>query len=54
MQPHASTSGLMISHPQARHFSVGTIGEDQLHDYASRRGESPDALRRFLQVDSPA
>ncbi|MCR5433608.1 MAG: 5-methyltetrahydrofolate--homocysteine methyltransferase [Bacteroidaceae bacterium] len=54
MQPHASTSGLMISHPQARHFSVGTIGEDQLQDYARRRGASPDALRRFLQVGSPA
>ena len=54
MQPHASTSGLMISHPQARHFSVGTIGEDQLRDYARRRGASPDALRRFLQVGSPA
>ena len=50
MQPHASTSGLMISHPQACHFSIGSVGEDQLLDYARRRGESPDALRPFLQL----
>jgi len=46
--PHASTSGLMLAHPQARYFSVGPIGEDQLRDYARRRGMEPDALRRFL------
>ena len=38
MRPHASVSGLMIAHPQARYFSIGKIGEDQLRDYALRRG----------------
>lgn len=50
MIPHASTTGLMIAHPQCRHFKVGTIGEDQLGDYASRRGTSPDALRKFMDI----
>lgn len=50
MLPHATTSGLLISHPRCRHFSVGAIGEDQLQDYAGRRGMSADSLRRFLTV----
>ena len=48
MRPHASTSGLIISHPQARHFAIGHIGEDQLKDYALRRGMPEDRIREFL------
>ena len=48
MKPHASVSGLMIAHPKARYFSVGQIGEDQLADYAYRRGMSVEMMRRFL------
>ena len=38
MKPHASVSGLMLAHPEARYFNLGKIGEDQLRDYARRRG----------------
>lgn len=48
MRPHASTSGIMLSHPSCRHFSVGKIGEDQLRDYARRRGMKVEDMRRFL------
>ena len=48
MVPHASVSGLMLAHPQARYFSVGKIGADQLADYAARRGLPIDTLRQFL------
>lgn len=48
MLPHASTSGLMLSHPATRHFSVGPVGEDQVCDYARRRGVSVEWIRRFL------
>ena len=48
MKPHASVSGLMLAHPEARYFSVGKIGEDQLRDYASRRGLPLELMRRFL------
>lgn len=48
MRPHASTSGLMLAHPATRHFSVGPIGEDQLEDYARRRGKEKDEIRKFL------
>ena len=48
MKPHASVSGLMIAHPEARYFSIGKIGEDQLHDYAHRRGLPLELCRKFL------
>ena len=50
MRPHASVSGLMFAHPQARYFDVGRIGDDQLADYARRRGLPADDLRRFLRI----
>ncbi len=49
MTPHASVSGLMFAHPQARYFELGKIGEDQLADYAHRRGIPVELMRRFLQ-----
>ncbi len=48
MRPHASVCGLMLAHPAARHFAVGPIGEDQLKDYARRRGLPVDVMRKFL------
>lgn len=48
MSPSASVSGFMLAHPQAHYFSIGSIGEDQLQDYARRRGVEPEALRSFL------
>lgn len=48
MKPHASVSGLMLAHPKACYFSVGKIGEDQLADYARRRGLPVAVVRKFL------
>ena len=48
MKPHASVSGLMLAHPEARYFTVGKIGEDQLADYARRRGLPLELVRKFL------
>ena len=48
MKPHASVSGLMIALPAARYFAVGKIGDDQLRDYARRRGLPIEAIRKFL------
>lgn len=48
MRPHASVSGLMIAHPKAHYFELGKIGEDQLHDYARRRGVPVELIRRFI------
>ena len=51
MKPHASVSGLMLAHPQARYFSIGKIGEDQLLDYSHRRGLPLELCRRFLAAN---
>ena len=48
MKPHASVSGLMLAHPKARYFNLGKIGEDQLRDYARRRGLPIEVVRKFL------
>ena len=51
MKPHASVSGLMMAHPQARYFNLGKIGEDQLLDYARRRGLPVEVCRKFLAAN---
>lgn len=51
MIPHASVSGLMIAHPQSRYFSIGKIGEDQLENYALRRGIPTERMRKFLAAN---
>ena len=48
MLPAASVSGLYFSHPQARYFTVGRIGRDQLEDYARRKGWSLEEAERWL------
>jgi 5-methyltetrahydrofolate--homocysteine methyltransferase len=37
MNPASSVSGWYFSHPEAKYFNVGKIGEDQLKDYAKRK-----------------
>ena len=48
MIPYASVSGFMFAHPQSRYFEVGKIDEDQLKDYARRRNQPVELLRKFL------
>lgn len=51
MQPHASVCGLMFAHPASRYFSVGKIDEEQLLDYARRRGVSPKQIKKYLTAN---
>ena len=48
MLPAASVSGLYFSHPQARYFAVGRLGEDQILSYARRKGQSVEEVERWL------
>ena len=52
MTPHASVSGFMFAHPKSRYFELGKIGDDQLRDYARRRGVPVELMRRFLAVNT--
>jgi 5-methyltetrahydrofolate--homocysteine methyltransferase len=49
MTPAASVSGIYLAHPEARYFSVGRIGRDQVEDYAAREGVSVAAAERALR-----
>ena len=49
MFPAASVSGWYYSHPEARYFSIGRIGEDQVADYAERTGMDIKTARRWLK-----
>ena len=51
MRPHATVCGLMLAHPAARYFAVGKIGNDQLEDYARRRGMPINEVRKFLAAN---
>ncbi|MCX2719131.1 methionine synthase [Lentiprolixibacter aurantiacus] len=48
MWPAASVSGYYFAHEQSRYFGLGKIKEDQLSDYARRRGISEEEARKWL------
>ncbi len=48
MYPNASVSGFFIAHPESSYFAVGEISEEQLEDYATRKGEDSKDIRKFL------
>jgi 5-methyltetrahydrofolate--homocysteine methyltransferase len=48
MYPAASVSGLYFSHPEAKYFTVGKIGKDQVLDYHRRKGMSVKEIERWL------
>lgn len=48
LSPTSSVAGFYFSHPESRYFMVSRIGQDQLQDYAVRRGESEEYIKRFL------
>ncbi|MHC4390117.1 MAG: methionine synthase [Planctomycetota bacterium] len=49
MSPAASVSGFYFAHPQARYFTLGPIGPDQVADYAERTGRSIEDAERWLR-----
>jgi 5-methyltetrahydrofolate--homocysteine methyltransferase len=48
MHPGASVSGIYLQHPQARYFTVGQLGLDQVEDYARRKGMTRAEVERWL------
>jgi len=48
MTPAASVSGLYFAHPEARYFTVGRLGADQIEDYARRKGVDVAEVERWL------
>jgi 5-methyltetrahydrofolate--homocysteine methyltransferase len=48
MTPAASVSGLYFQHPEARYFTVGRLGRDQIEDYAARMGLTVESAEKWL------
>ena len=49
MLPTSAVSGFYFGHPQAEYFGVARIGQDQLEEYAARRGIPLDLATRYLR-----
>ncbi len=48
MWPAASVSGFYFGHPNSRYFAVDRITQDQVADYAKRKGMSVREIERWL------
>jgi len=48
MIPGASVCGYYFSHPQSLYFAVGRVAPDQVSDYARRKKESPETVKKWL------
>lgn len=48
MIPHASVSGFIIDNPQSNYFRIGKISEDQLSNYARKRGYDVEQMKKFI------
>ena len=53
MWPASTVAGWYFSHPDARYFGVGRVGDDQLVDYARRKGLDPAQAERWLSFSRP-
>ncbi|OBJ73578.1 methionine synthase [Mycobacterium sp. 1274756.6] len=48
MWPGAAVSGLYFSHPQSQYFVIGRLAQDQVADYAKRKGWTLGEAERWL------
>lgn len=48
MHPAASVCGLYFAHPESKYFNVGKLAEDQVRDYAKRKGMSTKEVEKWL------
>jgi 5-methyltetrahydrofolate--homocysteine methyltransferase len=48
MWPGSSVSGLYFAHPDSKYFAVGKLGQDQVEDFARRKGFTLAQAERWL------
>jgi 5-methyltetrahydrofolate--homocysteine methyltransferase len=48
MLPTAAVSGFYFAHPESRYFGLGKIDQDQVEDYAQRKGWDMPTAERWL------
>ncbi|MCF6203787.1 MAG: methionine synthase [Methylococcaceae bacterium] len=50
MFPTAAVSGWYLAHPKAQYFNVGKINQEQLENYAERKGQAKEIAERWLSA----
>src|SRR5258708_5658930 len=48
MHPASSVSGWYFNHPDSKYFGVGKLGQDQVTEYAQRKGMSQAEAEKWL------
>ena len=48
MTPNSAVSGIIFAHPDCRYFAVGKLSEDQVKDYAARKGWTLAEAEKWL------
>lgn len=48
IQPGEALCGLMVADKDAKYFTIGEIGDDQLKDYAKRRNVTTNKIKPFI------
>jgi 5-methyltetrahydrofolate--homocysteine methyltransferase len=51
MWPAAAVSGYYFGNPEAKYFGLGKITDDQVTDYAERKGITKDKARKWLHAN---
>jgi 5-methyltetrahydrofolate--homocysteine methyltransferase len=49
MYPASSVCGWYFAHPEAKYFGIGKLNQDQLADYASRKGMELEEAEKWLR-----
>jgi 5-methyltetrahydrofolate--homocysteine methyltransferase len=52
MNPASSVCGYYFQLPESRYFNVGKIGEDQLKEYAARKGKSVEEIKKWIRPNT--
>ena len=48
IDPGEALCGMIVADRDARYFAVGTVDDEQVADYARRRGLTEDDIRRIM------
>jgi 5-methyltetrahydrofolate--homocysteine methyltransferase len=48
ISPGEALCGLIVADRDARYFTLGTLGDDQIADYAERRSRTPEEIRKLI------
>lgn len=49
--PTASVCGLYFAHPKSKYFMIGKIDQQQLEEYAQRKGKTPAEIKKWMAAN---